>query len=119
MAWHHKIIQPAANDLFSRHAEELGGAGTGLPVLAIIIRKQDGRGRMKYDRAEQPLEFFRAVFREPADGVWLRGRGVQSVSPCPVDPGSRNTFTCSANSKSGMAVRFHSNTNLLLTGRSD
>ena len=74
-----KIIQTAADDLFPRETQEFARADTGVPVLAIVVRDQDGRGRMENDRPEQQLEFFRAVFRQPAGGSWLRGRGVQSA----------------------------------------
>jgi hypothetical protein len=50
-----------------------GELGYGLPVPAIIVRDEDGRGRSVNERPEQQLKFFRAVFRKPADGFWLRG----------------------------------------------
>ena len=75
-----KIIQTAADDLFPRETQELAGADTGLPVVAIVVRDQNGDGRLEDDRPEQQLEFLRTIFREPSDGLWLRG-GAQKRSP--------------------------------------
>jgi hypothetical protein len=38
-------------------------------VVPIVVREQNGRGRMEYNGSEQPLEFFRAVLREPVGGL--------------------------------------------------
>ena len=69
-----KIIQTAADDLFPRKTQELAGADTGLPVTAIVVGEQNGRGRMEYDRPEQQLEFLRAVFQR-ASGLACGWRG--------------------------------------------
>ena len=64
-----KVIQAAADDLFPRKPEQLAGAGAGVPVIAVVVRDQNGRGRMIHDRPEQQLEFFRTVFHKPTGGL--------------------------------------------------
>ena len=81
---HRKIIQTAADDFFPRQTQEPAGADTGLPVTTLVVREENGRGRVKYDRAEEGLELLRTIFREPASGMWKRGRNDFLV--CPVDP---------------------------------
>ena len=83
-----KIIQTAADDLFARKTQELAGADTGLPVMAIVVGDQNGRGRMEYDRPEQQLRvpsdrFPRANWQPVAE------RPLLFFLLCPVDPGSR------------------------------
>ena len=63
-----KIIQAAADDLFPREAQELAGADAGVPGIAVVVRDQNGRGRMKDNRPEQELQFFRTVLQQPAGG---------------------------------------------------
>ncbi len=60
-----EIIQAVADDLFPRQTQEFAGAGTSIPILAIIVSDQDRGGRLKYDCAEQQLKFFGAVLEQP------------------------------------------------------
>ena len=76
-----EIIKTAANDLFPRETQELARADIGLQVVAIVVGEQNGRGRMVYNRPEQQIEFFRAVFREPAGHLWPRGHNALLLRP--------------------------------------
>src|SRR5579864_6906138 len=76
-----KIIHPAADDIFPRKPEKLAGAGTGLPVLAFVVRDQDGRGRVVDDSPEQHLEGSGTVFHQPAGGLRLCVSGLHKLSP--------------------------------------
>src|ERR1019366_4279072 len=51
-----KIFQAAADDFFTRHAQQLTGADARLPVAAIVIGNEDGRGGMEYYGTEQQLK---------------------------------------------------------------
>src|SRR5579863_2543120 len=68
-----KIIQTAADDLFARETQEPAGADTGILVVTVVVREENGRGRMEDHSPKQQLEFLRAVFREPSGGLRLRG----------------------------------------------
>jgi hypothetical protein len=69
-----EIIQAAANNLFPGKTQQLACANTGLPVIAVIVRYQDGRGRMEDDGAEKLLQRFWAMFFEPKSRIVLRRR---------------------------------------------
>ncbi len=66
-----KIVQTAADDFFTRQTQQLAGADASLPITAIIIRNEDGRGGMENYGAEQQLKFFWSVFREPTNSDGL------------------------------------------------
>src|SRR5258708_497891 len=76
-----KIIQTLADDLFPWKTQKPAGAGTGIPIPALIVRDQDGCGRMVYDRPKQQLEFFGTILREPAGGLRQRGHCALLLSP--------------------------------------
>jgi hypothetical protein len=73
--------------IFSRgEAQEPAGAYAGLAFVAVVVREQNGYGRMEHNRAEQQFEFFRSVFREPVGGWGLGGYGSHdAILDCLVD----------------------------------
>ncbi len=65
-------VQAAADDLFPRKTSEFAGADTSFPVVAIVVREEDGRRRLEENGPEQQFQFLRTILREPSDGLWLR-----------------------------------------------
>src|SRR5580692_8337298 len=74
----HKIVNSATDDRLPRYTQEVSGADAGVPILAIVVREQNGGGRMEYDRLEQQLQLLRTVFEEPAWSFGVRGGGAQN-----------------------------------------
>jgi hypothetical protein len=48
-AWRYKLINPAGDDLISRQPKQLAGAEAGVQTIAVVVRDQDGLGRVVED----------------------------------------------------------------------
>ena len=63
-----KVVHLMADDLFPGKPQQLAGAGTGVPIVAVVVGDQDGCGRLIDNRAEKQLKFFRTVLDKPTAG---------------------------------------------------
>ena len=60
-----EFVDSAADNLVSRHPQELARSHAGVPGIAFVVRNQDGRRRVIDNRPKKQLKFFRTVFDQP------------------------------------------------------
>jgi hypothetical protein len=56
-----KIVNSTADDSASWKTEKLGCTATCIPIIAVIVRDEDGFGRLIDNRPEQQLKLLQAV----------------------------------------------------------
>ncbi|MGB0063956.1 MAG: hypothetical protein WBP85_05870, partial [Terracidiphilus sp.] len=52
----HEVVNSASNDFVSWKSEQLARAATGVPIVAVVVRDEDGLGRLEDKRLEQQFK---------------------------------------------------------------
>jgi hypothetical protein len=84
----YELINPAGDDLISRQPKQLASAEAGVQTIAVVVRDQDGLGRVVEDGPKQQLKFSWSAFYKPLAVSFLYPGGTHGDSfPGPVRPG--------------------------------
>lgn len=75
-----KVVNSAADDSVPWKPEQLATA-TGVPIIPIIVRDEDGFGRLVDKRPEQQSKLFQAAIQQPLAVRWLGRCGGDTFSP--------------------------------------
>jgi hypothetical protein len=105
----YELINPAGDDLISRQRKQLASSEAGVQAVAVVVRDQDGLGRVVEDGTKQQLKFSGSVFNKPFAVLLLCAGGTHAIHSRRLHPESPRRRPATENDrrllKPRMAVR--------------